>query len=352
MKNKILIAPQKYVQGPGVLSELGKFVKAYGNNAYVIADDFIMSLVGEKVSKGGKEVGVEITLEKFNGESSMQEINRHIEIMKNGSYDAIVGIGGGKTLDTAKAIAFYTKKPSIICPTLASTDAPTSALSIIYTPEGEFESYLHLPFNPNIVLVDTEMIVKAPIRTLIAGIGDAMATYYEAKVCVTHEATNMAGGLSTKAAFALATICRENLYKHAIKAVESNKAKELSYEFEVVVESNTLLSGLGFESAGLAAAHSVHDGLTELHETHGFLHGEKVSFGTVVQLVMEKDYDELEKYVEFAEKLGLPTTLKDLKIVEDIEAKVMRVAQKTVDPEETIHSYSYEITAQMVFDAI
>ena len=352
MKNKILIAPQKYIQGPGTLSELGKFAKDYGDSSYVIADDFIMGLVGEKVSKGGEDAGVKITLETFNGESSMEEINRHIEIMKSGSYSTVVGIGGGKTLDTAKAIAHFTKKPSIICPTLASTDAPTSALSIIYTPSGEFEKYLHLPFNPNIILVDTEMIVNAPVRTLIAGLGDAMATYYEAKVCVLHEATNMAGGLSTKAAFALAKLCKDSLYKHAVKAVESNRNKKLSYEFEVIVESNTLLSGLGFESSGLAAAHSIHDGLTELDETHGFLHGEKVSFGTVVQLVMEKEYEELEKYVKFATKVGLPTTLADLKIIEDIEKKVQIVADKTVDPEETIHSYSYVVTSKMVHDAI
>ena len=352
MNNKILIAPQKYIQGPGVLSELGKFAKAYGENAYVIADNFIMGIAGEKVVKGGEDVGINIVLETFNGESSMEEINRHIAIMETNTYDVVVGIGGGKTLDTAKAIAHFTKKPSIICPTLASTDAPTSALSIIYTADGEFESYLHLPFNPNIVLVDTEMIVNAPIRTLIAGVGDAMATYYEAKVCVTHDATNMAGGLSTKAAFALSTLCKDSLYKHATKAIQSNKDKKISYSFEIVVEANTLLSGLGFESSGLAAAHSVHDGLTELHETHGFLHGEKVSFGTVVQLVMEQEYDELERYVKFATEIGLPTTLKDLKIIEDIEEKIMKVAVKTVDPAETIHSYSYEITAQMVYDAI
>ncbi len=95
----------------------------------------------------------------------------------------MVGIGGGKTLDTAKAIGYYQKLPVVVIPTIASTDAPTSALSVIYTEAGEFEEYLIYPKNPDMVVMDTAIIAKAPVRLLVSGMGDALSTWFEAKAC-------------------------------------------------------------------------------------------------------------------------------------------------------------------------
>ena len=349
---KVLGSPQKYIQGAGALNELGKWCKPFGTKVYVILDNFVKGIAGDRIEKSIKDVGIEVTLNKFDGESSMEEINKHVKEAKSQGANVIVGVGGGKTLDTAKATAHLIESPVVISPTLASTDAPTSALAIIYTPTGEFESYMHLPFNPNIVLVDTEMIVQAPARFLVSGIGDALATYYEAKVCVEAGSENMAGGLSTKAAYALATLCADTLYKYGVQAKKDCEAKKATSAFEAIVEANTLLSGLGFESSGLAAAHSIHDGLTELEETHHFMHGEKVAFGTVAQAIFDDDMEAFNKIVKFCIELGLPVTLKDLGITEDIEKKVKIVADKTVDKDETIHSYPFEVTSKAVYDAI
>lgn len=106
----------------------------------------------------------------------------------------MVGIGGGKTLDTAKAIGYYQKLPVVVIPTIASTDAPTSALSVIYTEAGEFEEYLIYPKNPDMVVMDTAIIAKAPVRLLVSGMGDALSTWFEAKACYDARATSMAGG--------------------------------------------------------------------------------------------------------------------------------------------------------------
>ncbi len=112
----------------------------------------------------------------FGGECSHNEINRLRDIAGNAKCTAVLGIGGGKTLDTAKALAHFMNVPVAIAPTIASTDAPCSALSVIYTDEGEFDSYLMLPRNPNMVIVDTQIVAGAPARLLAAGIGDALAT--------------------------------------------------------------------------------------------------------------------------------------------------------------------------------
>lgn len=187
----------------------------------------------------------------------------------------MIGIGGGKTLDTAKAIAFYQKLPVLVVPTIASTDAPTSALSVIYSEEGEFEEYLMYPTNPDMVVMDTAIIAKAPVRLLVAGMGDALSTYFEAQACYDAHAVSMAGGESTLAAVTLARLCYETLLEEGYKAKLAVEAGVATTAVERIVEANTYLSGIGFESSGLAAAHAIHNGFTVLEECHHLYHGEK-----------------------------------------------------------------------------
>ena len=160
--DKIIISPSKYVQGENALNCIGQYVKPLGQKALVIADDFVTGLVGTQVTASFAEAEGQLVLEKFNGECSRQEIDRLIELAKTNKSEVIIGIGVGKTLDTAKAIAFYHNVPVVVVPTIASTDAPTSALAVIYTPEGEFSEYLMIPSNPNMVIMDTKIIAGAP----------------------------------------------------------------------------------------------------------------------------------------------------------------------------------------------
>ena len=283
----IIIAPGKYVQGKGELSNLGSYVKNYGKKPLVLISASGKKRFEKAVSASLESNSVDAVYDIFNGECSKTEVNRLIKIYDENNCDNIIGIGGGKILDTAKAVAYYKNCAVAIVPTIASTDAPCSALSVLYTDEGVFDEYLFLPSNPNLVLVDIDVIINAPTRLLVAGIGDALSTYFEARACKTAQAGTCAGGTPTIAAVGLARLCYDTLLNDGYSAKLAAERKVCTASVDRIIEANTLLSGIGFESGGLAGCHAVHNGLTVLEECHHMYHGEKVAFGVLVQLVLE-----------------------------------------------------------------
>ena len=148
---KKLISPAKYIQGPGELKKLGEHVGAMGKKALILISQGGYKRIGKIVEDSFKETSCEILFDYFNGECSKNEINRLVQLADDNNCDMVIGIGGGKIFDTAKAVAHYVKSPVVICPTIASTDAPCSALSVIYSDEGVFEEYFFLAKNPYVV---------------------------------------------------------------------------------------------------------------------------------------------------------------------------------------------------------
>ena len=351
---KIINSPSKYIQGKDEIANLATYYKLRGNSgAYLLVDKFIFDNFKDKIVESFEKEGINYHVEVFGGECSKNEINRNIDILKEKKCDAVFGIGGGKTLDAAKAVSYYENIPVFIVPTIASTDAPCSALSVIYTPNGEFEEYLFLKANPDMVIMDTDVIVNAPARLLVAGIGDALATYYEAKACVDSNASSIAGGGITKAAIAIAELCKDTLFQDGLKAKITVENKVVTQAVENIIEANTYLSGIGFESGGLAAAHAIHNGLTILEEGHHMYHGEKVAFGTLTQLVLEnRCLCEIRKVVEFCKSVGLPTTLDELGMGSVSKERLYEVAKASTAEGETIHNMPFKVTADDVFAAI
>jgi glycerol dehydrogenase len=353
MATKITISPGKYIQGNGELSKIESYTKSFGKKPFIIADDFVINLTKDIVDKSYKENNAEYLMELFNGECSKVEVNRLQKIGEQNGCDMVVGIGGGKTLDTAKAIAFYIGCPVMIVPTIASTDAPCSALSVLYTEDGVFDEYLLLPTNPSVVLMDTKIIAAAPVRLLVAGMGDALATYFESRACKRSNSTTMAGANVSEAAFALAELCYETLITNGLKAKLAAESKVSNSSVEKIIEANTYLSGIGFESGGLAAAHAIHNGLTVLEECHHLYHGEKVAFGTLTQLALENaPIEEISEVIDFCQSIGLPTTLKDMGAENVTEEQLMEVAKASVAEGETIHNMPFEVTAEDVYAAL
>ncbi|MDY0040761.1 MAG: glycerol dehydrogenase, partial [Desulforhabdus sp.] len=285
--SRILIAPSRYVQGKGAIHEIGEHAARLGCKALVTGGKTALGVCGQPIEASLKGKSLSCHQEPFNGECSDNEINRLVDVAKQAEADLVIAVGGGKVIDTGKAVAHCLNRPVIIVPTIAATDAPCSALSVVYTDEGVFSRYLVLPHNPNCVLVDTQIIAEAPVEYLVSGMGDALATYWEADTCGKSCKPNvLTGGYPpTRSALALARLCYDTLMEYGLQAKLAVEKKSVTPAVEAVVEANTLLSGLGFESGGLAGAHSVHNGFTVLESSHHKLHGQKVAFGTLVQLV-------------------------------------------------------------------
>lgn len=348
-------APARYVQGRDASLYLGAEMRNLGleGPVFVIAGRHAESLLLQTWEKTFAESKYKFRVFIFGGECSYDEIERCKIAAAEFKAAVIVGAGGGKVLDTARAVAGELNLAVVNCPSLASSDAPCSALSVIYTAEGEFQEYKFYKRNPDLVLVDTSVIAKSPPRLLTAGMGDALATWFEAKTVKDACKANQIGGKTTISAEALALLCYETLLNDGPQALVAVENQAVTPALERLVEANTLLSGLGFESGGLAVAHSVHNGLTSLAETHNYYHGEKVAFGLLVQLVLEgKSAETLEEVLAFSNSVNLPLCLEDLGVFDLSPESAMQVAARATAPGETAHNEPFTVTAGMLRDAI
>lgn len=351
---KMFISPGRYVQGAGAIKEIGKHLSLLGGfKALIVGDPVGVTALGDGFPESLKAHGIEFRVEECRGECCQKEIGRLADAGSSFGMDITVGVGGGKAIDIAKAVAHNQGTPLAIVPTIAATDAPCSALSVIYTPEGVFESFLVLPKNPDLVLVDTAVIAKAPVRLFVSGMADAISTWLEADTSYRTGSPGMQGTVSTLAAQSLARLCYDTILADGYAAKLAVERKVATEAVERVVEANILLSGIGFESGGLAAAHSFQDGVTVLEETHSFYHGEKVSFGILFQLVLESRPQKImDEVLGFCLKVGLPVTLEDIGITDASEEKIRKVAEATAGADETIHSEPFEVTPEKVYAAI
>ena len=360
---KALICPTKYVQGEDEILNLGYFVKTFGDSALLIAHPDDVKRVQEKLKRTAEKFNIRFVESGFCGECSRREVARLQELAKESKCKCTIGLGGGKAIDTAKCVA--EGENLIVVPTIAATDAPTSHSAVLYTPEGAFDDYAYFKQSPSVILIDTTVIAHAPVRFLVSGMGDALSTFFEARANVQSYSKVNAGlpcgfregvcgeARGTKAAFALASLCYESLLEDGWKAKIACENHVVTESLEKIIETNILLSGLGFESGGLAAAHAIHDGLTILEGTHKYFHGEKVAFGTIAQLTLENaPMEEIEEVLDFCLSIGLPVCLEDIGVDHITEEELYQVAEKACIPEESIYAMPFPITVEKVAAAI
>ncbi|OGV52875.1 MAG: glycerol dehydrogenase [Lentisphaerae bacterium GWF2_44_16] len=344
--------PGRYVQGQNILSRLPEETRKMGRKTFIVAGGTAAKMIIPQVLREwqGK---LDAKVENFNGECSDEEIKRLIGKAKSSKCDFVTGIGGGKCLDAAKCVGSALKVPVAIIPTIASTDAPCSAISIIYSPGGCFKRIEYHGRNPNLVMVDSSVICMAPVRFLVSGMGDALSTWFEAQSCQRSCAQNECGGHGLITAFKLSELCYNTLLEYGKLAKDACELKIVTPALEKIIEANTLLSGLGFESAGLASAHSIHNGLTRIKGTHCMYHGEKVAFGTLAGLFLSGHPEKvLDEVYSFCEKVGLPTTFSGIGLKKVSRKELMDAAEGACAEIESIHHEPFSVTKETVLAAM
>jgi len=352
--NKVLIAPGKYVQGAGVLKEIGSYLAQLGAKPALLWDSGVKGIVGPTVLTSIAEAGIEIVDIDFNGDSTKAEAARVAELIKESGADIAVGIGGGKTLDTAKAAAHQAGVKIVTVPTIASNDSPTSSYTVWYDEEGNCMGFESWGVNPNLVLVDSQVIANGPLAAFVAGMGDALGTWVEADACFSVRGGNLAGGRATMSAMAIARLCYDVLMEHGVDARRDVELNIVTPSVEKVIEANVLMSGMGFESGGVATAHMIANCLPSFPECHGLMHGHEVGFGVISQLCLDDDVDVEERndIVDFEIAIGLPVTFEDLGLAGVERSRLQTIGDICAGEGSLCGNHPFDVTADDIINAM
>lgn len=349
---QIFGGPGKYIQGYGELQKIGSHISYMGKRFLLIASKNRMGDLGKVIEESlGSEYSIIPAI--FGGESSWAEIERIESIGKDEAADAVIGMGGGKVIDTAKVVGDRLGVPLIIIPTIAATDASTGALAVVYNEDGSLDQEVHFNKNPDIVLVDTQVIMKAPARFLVSGMGDALPTYFGARVAYSQYKNNEYGAKPTEASMAISRLSYDLLLKHGLAAKLACEQKVMTKDLNKIIEVNVLLSGLGMESSGGASDHTFYYAFCSLtHREEYMYHGEYVAFSTLCMLVMEgAPAEEIDEVERFCVSVGLPVTLAEMKL-DDLTEEEYQMVVKSVMEQEGPKNHPFAITEADVIGAV
>lgn len=273
----------------------------------------------------------------YGGECSHSNVKKILDEISQENFDLVLGVGGGKAIDTGKLIAHKLNIPIITVPTIASTCASTSALSVVYNDDGSFLEFVEFGFPPLKVFIDLETLKAAPVRYIWAGMGDTLAKFYEVDLKYRYRIkNNISISYPNRLGKECSILCRELILKHAEQALFSKKIDDSFKKVVLAIIVNTgIVSNLIDEELNGAIAHSVCYGLGNIPSIEkNHLHGELVAFGILVQLLLEKNIEEYHTLLNLYRKLNFPTNLKKfipLKEFEKFENNILDIILSSPD---------------------
>ncbi len=348
----LMVAPRQVCRGQQALVAAIPYITQLGQRPLVIGGTHSLAL--DQLAPLWQAQSLDIRQDSYAPDCCEITRQRLEQSIASHQADLIIGIGGGKCLDMAKLVAHNAQIPVVTIPTTAATCAAWTALSNIYSEAGAFAYDVSLPHCPDLLVLDYEIIATAPTRTLIAGIGDAIAKWYEASV---------SSGDSDRtlliAAVQQARVLRDLLFQKSAAAL----AEIGGTEWQEVVDATVLLAGviggLGGAQCRTVAAHAVHNGLTHLPACHDILHGEKVAFGILVQLRLEEMIGSNQlaattrhQLLDFYQQIGLPSTLADLGLAQVTLTELQHAAAIACQPQSDIHRLPFTVTPEQLVAAM
>ncbi len=346
-----VILPARYVQGQGVLGQLGVYVKQHGSKPFAVSGRTSWSRVKARVQASLLQAGVPLaghddTVTECT-HAKIKEVAERVEALE---ADIIIGCGGGKAVDTAKAVSERLQLPVITVPTQCATNADQMADAVVFSEDHRFLEDVYLSQAPVLVLVDTDVVARAPPVYLVQGMGDALACGFEKPAYAEAMRARRSQEQATNAALEVNLRCFQTLMSHGAQAKKDVEAGRITDAVEAVVEAIKLQSGFGFGGGGCAAAHAVHNGLTVVPGL-ARKHGEIVAFGTLVQMVLEgRPMGEVERVMRWCRELGLPIRLSDLGKLD--LTYLQKAAEKACDPGDSMANMPFEVSPGMVLLAI
>ncbi|WNZ24890.1 iron-containing alcohol dehydrogenase family protein [Leptolyngbya sp. NK1-12] len=350
----LAIAPAQVVRGSGMLAQSGAALARLGQRPLAVVGDRTLGVAQTLLQTTADQHQLSLAYANYGEHCSEAELGSLRATVSAHQADVVIGVGGGKALDAAKLLAYQCHLPVVTVPTSAATCAAWTALSNVYSDQGAFLYDVALPTCPQLLILDYDLVQTAPHRTLVAGIGDAIAKWYEASVSSGHSDQTL-----IIAAVQQARVLRDLLLQKSAAALQTPG----SAVWREVVDASVLLAGviggLGGAQCRTVAAHAVHNGLTHLLQSHDTLHGEKVAYGILVQLRLEELIQgnrlaatARQQLLKFYSEIGLPQNLADLGLMDVTLADLQRAAEVACRPGSDIHHLPFEVTPTQLMAAM
>lgn len=343
--------PGKIVRGKGALDSIGALCAELGRKAFILGGKTALGITQETMKKSFESNAIDLVgAEWYGGECSYANQQMLEEKVKASGADLIIAVGGGKAMDTGKLVGLSLDLPLVTVPTIAATCASMASVSVVYNDQGQFVDVVELEKCPDGIVIDTEIIAKAPTRWLAAGLGDTLAKWYEYRVSILKAPKN---GL-TLGALANGKLCYDLIKEFGGAAMKSAKKGEHSEAVDSAVDAIILYAGtaslIGGTTIRAVAAHAFYNGLTVIPASHGAGHGLTVGYGNLVLLAIEERSDEeLLEAIELAKACGVPTQLKEIVELNEEEKEIVAEAV-LANPD--MQSMPFEVTKEMLWSAV